>query len=775
MEIQRARRVALRVSLTFWVASVSWLLLSDIVFESMFDLTFDGWTDVAKGVLFVTLVACGMYAYLRRHVRMEQELLEQLSRQADLEAELFQLSPEAMWVYDPETLEILQVNDTMVEVYGRSRDELVGLSVPELSPPTDRAVVSRIVRGLRGRGDPHTWLIVDSDGANRWIEVTSNVIVRDGRQLRLAVGRDVTEQRQTEEALRASERRLAGVLTSMREVAFSIDVAGRRIAYLNDVASELLGRPADELLMPLDEFIEMIVEDDRAAVNAALEEVVSRGWAEVEARFNAPNGNMRVLGLRGRAVMGDDGTVTQIDGVAVDLTRRNELENLVAHQRAFDQLTGLPVRTSLLATIDVSLASTPHTSPRPVLAMFDLDRFGDVNESAGHSAGDKLLVAVAQRIGAVLEPGMVAARVGGDEFALFCPGGLASSSDIGTRLRNAVEGPFLVDTYEFFVSMSVGLAEAEVGDTAEDLIRDAHLAMSAAKARTTGIELFEPVHRSLAMDRIRLDGELRRALANGQLIAVYQPEVDLRTRRIVAVEALVRWHHPSRGLVSATEFVGEAERSNLVADLGDLMLAQAFSQAARWRQRYGDDAPVVWVNLSRRELDDPAVVDRVLVAVDHADVPLAAIGIEITETAFVAEGGQAIRSLARFAEEGVALALDDFGTGWSSLQSLRSFPLTTVKIDQAFVQNVATEVRDRQIVAAIIGMAQGLSLQTLAEGVETEGQLEVLTSLGCDVAQGYLLGRPGSATEIDAVLDTGGVPPALRRGSVTTGGESARQ
>jgi EAL domain-containing protein (putative c-di-GMP-specific phosphodiesterase class I) len=323
--------------------------------------------------------------------------------------------------------------------------------------------------------------------------------------------------------------------------------------------------------------------------------------------------------------------------------------------------------------------------------------------------------------------------------------------------------------------MSVGLAEAEVGDTAEDLIRDAHLAMSAAKARTTGIELFEPVHRSLAMDRIRLDGELRRALANGQLIAVYQPEVDLRTRRIVAVEALVRWHHPSRGLVGATEFVGEAERSNLVADLGDLMLAQAFSQAARWRQRYGDDAPVVWVNLSRRELDDPAVVDRVLVAVDHADVPLAAIGIEITETAFVAEGGQAIRSLARFAEEGVALALDDFGTGWSSLQSLRSFPLTTVKIDQAFVQNVATEVRDRQLVAAIIGMAQGLSLQTLAEGVETEGQLEVLTSLGCDVAQGYLLGRPGSATEIDAVLDTGGVPPALRRGSVTTGGESARQ
>jgi diguanylate cyclase (GGDEF)-like protein/PAS domain S-box-containing protein len=765
---RRATRVALKVSVTFWIAAVLWLLFSDILLAAV-GVEFDGWTDVAKGVLFMTVVALVIYAYLHRRVERETQLLEQIAHQAELEAELFQSSPEAMWVYDPTTLEILEVNETMVDVYGRSRHELLSLTVPDLSPPTDRSTVERVVRDLQDRGDPHTWLIVDSSGLNRWVEVTSNAITLDGRPVRLAVGRDVTAQRSVEDALRASERRLAGVLTSMREMAFTVDVAADRIEWLNDVAAELLGAPLDELIMTVADFVELVVPDDRQSVLSTLDEVVSRGWAETEVRFVAPTGTERILGLRGRAVTDEDGRVTQIDGVAIDLTRRNELEDLVAHQRSFDQLTGLPVRTAFLASIDASLAITAPLVPRPVVAMFDLDRFADVNESAGHTAGDKLLVAVAQRMSAVLEPGMVAARVGGDEFALFCPGGMASSSDIGTRLRNAVEGPFLVGSYEFFVSMSVGLAEAQPGDDAEDLIRDAHLAMSAAKARTTGIELFEPLHRSLAMDRVRIDTELRRAIAEGQLVAVYQPEVDLRTRRVVAVEALVRWRHPTRGLVSAAEFVGEAERSNLVADLGDIMLEHSFGQAARWRARYGEDAPVVWVNLSRRELDDPAVVDRVLVALDRAGVPLEAVGLEITETAFVAEGGEAVRSLGRLADAGLALALDDFGTGWSSLQSLRSFPLTTVKIDQSFVQNVATEVRDRQLVAAVIGMAKGLSLQTLAEGVETAAQLQVLTELGCDIAQGYLLGRPGSAVAIEGVLDLGGVPEALTRAGSRSG------
>lgn len=775
MDSRRARRAALQVSVAFWFASVLWILLSDVVLESLFGISFDGWTDVAKGIAFLTGVAVAIFVYLRRHVTRETTLLDQLAHQADMEAELFQASPDAMWVYDPVTLEILEVNDMMVEVYGRSREELLRCTVPDLSPPTDRSTVERVVRDLRERGDPHTWLIVDAKGANRFVEVTSNAVVRDGRQARLAVGRDVTDHRQTEEALKASERRLAGVLTSMQEMAFTLDVERGEISFLNDVASELLGRSVDDLSMPVDEFVAMVASGDRSVLRAALDEVGTRGWASVEVRFHPPSGGERILGMRSRVVVGDDGDVTQIDGVAVDLTRRTELEDLVAHQQAFDQLTGLPVRTSFLATVDASLAVTAGVSPRPVVAMFDLDRFADVNESAGHSAGDKLLVAVAQRMGAVIEPGMIAARVGGDEFALFCPGGMASSSDIGTRLRNAVEGPFLVDTWEYFVSMSVGLAEAQPGDTAEDVIRDAHLAMSAAKARTTGIELFEPGHRSLAIDRVRLDGELRRAVIDDQLVAVYQPEIDLQTRRIVAVEALVRWLHPSRGLVGAAEFVGEAERSNLVADLGDLMLAQSFAQAATWRERYGAAAPVVWVNLSRRELDDPGVVDRILTAVDCAGVPLDAIGIEITETAFVAEAGEAIRSVRRLADAGLALALDDFGTGWSSIQSLRSFPLTTVKIDQSFVQNVASELRDRQIVAAIIGMAKGLSLQSLAEGVETTAQLDVLTSLGCDIAQGYLLGRPGSAAEIEQVLDAGGVPAALTVRTVAAGGGPGRQ
>ena len=769
-----ARRLAISAASLYGVVAAGWIILSDAGLESVFDVRIEGAGDVVKGLAFVAVTSVVLYLVLRRYEGRLLDLGRRLERQLEIDAQLFRSSPVGMFVYDPDTLEILEVNDWLVEGTGRSRDELRTMLVSDLVPHQDKAHIQRVARSLGPTGDPQVWMHLDAEGGHRWLEVTSHRIHLDGRAARLAVARDVTAQLMAEEALRASERRLASVLSSMQEMAFSIDVGEGRITYLNDVASEVLGMPTSEMLMSIDEFLTFIVPEDRPQVRSALDDVIAMGWAEREIRVVGRDGVARTLRVRGSAVVGDDGRVRQIDGVAVDLTHRQELERLVQHQRSFDQLTGLAVRPAFLAAVDAALAAAPHASPPGVVAMFDLDRFADVNESAGHMAGDQVLVAVAQRIGAVMEPGMVAGRVGGDEFAVFCPPGMVSSSDIGSRLRSAVEGLFLAEGYEFFIGMSVGLAEAERGATAHDLLRDAHLAMSAAKARTSGIEVFEPTHRTQAVDRVRAEGELRRAISQGRLVPVYQPEIDLRTGRLVGVEALVRWDDPERGLVPAAEFVAEAERSNLIIELGDLMLSAALMQAADWHRRFGDAAPVTWVNLSRRELDDPAVVERVAVAIDAAGVPVHLVGIEVTETAFVADGGHGIDSLAALADLGVGLALDDFGTGWSSLQSLKSFPLTMVKIDRSFVSNVVDAIHDRKIVQAVIGMAHGMSLQTIAEGVETHQQLEVLRALGCDVAQGYLLGRPTAADGISSILESGGVPSAMRLRVVRGTGRAER-
>lgn len=759
---RRARDLALRTAVSFLAVAAAWILLSDLAVQSLLDVEIEGRGDALKGLGFVAVVSVLLFLLVARQNRQILSLSQQLEHQVETDAHLFRAHPEAMFVYDPGSLAILEVNSSLVDDTGHSREALLTMAVGDLVPMEDRSVVDRVTRSLDAAGTPHVWAQRCDGAPDRWLEITSHAIALDGRDARLAVVRDVTAQVRAEEALRASERRLAAVLASMQEVAFSIDVVRGEIDYLNEVAAEVLGIPPSELLMSIEEFGELVVPEDRHEVRDALHDVMSKGWAERQIRVVGRDGEVRTLRVRGTGVADADGRIIRVDGVAVDLTRREELERLVAHQRSFDQLTGLTVRSALVAAVDALLLAGSDDDRPAVLAMFDLDRFANVNEAAGHSVGDRVLVAVAERMVSVIEPGMLAARVGGDEFAVFCPAGSTTPEDMGSRLRAAVEGLFQADGYEFFISLSVGLARAEPDSSAEDLLRDAHLAMSAAKARTSGIEVFEATHRTQVADRVRVEGDLRRAISQGRLVAVYQPEVDLVSGRIVGVEALVRWNDPVRGLVAAGEFIAEAERSNLIIDIGDVMLAEALGQAAAWHREMGADAPVVWVNLSRRELDDPGVTERVAVAIDAAGVPVDRVGIEVTETAFVADEAPAIARLGELAELGVGLALDDFGTGWSSLRSLKSFPLTIVKVDQSFVSNVATAVHDRKIVQAIIGMAHGMSMRTIAEGVESMAQLEVLASLGCDRGQGFLLGRPVRAEVVTDLLRAGGVPPAMR-------------
>ena len=758
-----ASAAARKVALTYLVVAGLWIVFSDLIFELAGDPLSTVWGNMIKGLGFVAVTAYVLHVAVSRIYRRQSELDAEIHRQTELEATLFNLSPEAMWVYDPETLELLEVNDTMVRRYGRSRTELLSMRTTDLGPvQSAERIVHRVSGGDRS-GEPNLWLHYGPHGEHRWVEVVSHPVDWKGMVAMLALSRDITAQKRAEDALRFSERRLAGVLTSMQEMAFSIDLITGRIEYLNSVASEVLGRDASELFRTLDDFAAFVHEDDRGHYREAMREVVKEGWVDTEFRIRQVDGSPRTLHVRARGVVGPSGWVEQVDGVAVDITHREELVDLIEHQRSFDQLTGLPNRLSFVRAVDAGMAGGASDLVPPVVALFDLDRFAAVNQAAGHHAGDAVLKAVAERVTAVMAPGMVAARVGGDEFAVFSPPGAMASDELVTVLQDAVDDVFSVGDYEFFVTMSVGLAQPVSSVDAEELLRDAHLAMTAAKARTGGVEHFHPAYRSSITEQVKIEGELRRAISEGELRAVYQPQVSLETDRIVGVEVLARWHHPQRGLVPAAEFIAVAERSGLIVDLGAEILDQACRQAAEWRRRYGESAPRVWVNLSRRELDTSDVATQVTKAIAANGLAPSAIGIEVTETAFVADLGPGIDALEDLAAVGVQIALDDFGTGWSSLQTLKSFPLSIVKLDRVFVTNVGVSVEDTQIAKAVIGMTKGMSLLSVAEGVETGEQLNHLRRLGCDQAQGYLLGRPGPPDKIEEILDTGGKPTVFVR------------
>jgi diguanylate cyclase (GGDEF)-like protein/PAS domain S-box-containing protein len=433
---------------------------------------------------------------------------------------------------------------------------------------------------------------------------------------------------------------------------------------------------------------------------------------------------------------------------AVDVTDRNALDRQLRHQAFHDSLTNLANRALFADRVDHALARA-GTGPGPAMLLLDLDRFKNINDSLGHTAGDELLVAVAERLSDAVRPGDTAARLGGDEFAVFLERveGPVQAAAEAERIRQALAPAYRVSGKEVVVGVSIGIALAEEPTTAGDLLRNADVAMYQAKNEGKGCcRLFKPEMHGAAMRRLELDADLRRALDQGQFRVWYQPKVSLTTGAIVGVEALVRWKHPARGLVLPAEFIRVAEESGLIGPLGGWVLDAACGDVRRWGAE-GLGELDVSVNLSARQLADPSIVARVARVVRSGALSPGRLTLEITESALMADIDLAAERLRALRGLGVRLAIDDFGTGYSSLSYLRRFPVDVLKIDKSFVDDVDHDGPGRSLVEAIVQLARALGLETVAEGVERSSQLSELQLLGCDVAQGFHLGRPMPVAE----------------------------
>ncbi|HUH07986.1 MAG TPA: EAL domain-containing protein [Egibacteraceae bacterium] len=447
-----------------------------------------------------------------------------------------------------------------------------------------------------------------------------------------------------------------------------------------------------------------------------------------------------------------------------DVTEERRLLDALEHQALHDHLTGLPNRTLFDDRLRLAMSRGARRGGSVAVLVLDLDRFQVINESMGHAAGDRLLVAVAQRLAAVLRPGDTASRFGGDRFLVLCDDvrGETELVAIAERISATFSAPFPLGGHEAHVTASVGVALARGDDDPASVLIHADAALNRAKSLGKArYELFDEDLALRAMDRLQLEADLRAALAGGDFLLHYQPIISLADDRVRAVEALLRWQRSDVELVGPVEFLDVAEETGLIVPIGAWVVATACRQAASWQQEWGAEAPRVWINLSARELIEPGLVDMVQGGLTDSGVQPGALGVEITESVLMQDAQTARAVLEQLHQLGIALAVDDFGTGYSSLAYLKRFPMDELKIDRAFIAGLGRDPEDPALVAAMLAMGHALGLDVVAEGIETDEALGEIRTLGGVLAQGFLLGEPGPPALIDAHLSRArrGPPP----------------
>ncbi len=632
-------------------------------------------------------------------------------------------------------------------------------------------------------------LVSDDAGHVRWHGVMSDITARKQVEAEL-------EQRAAQQAAvaRLGERALEGMDTSqlMEEavaaVAEILEVDLTAVVELVPESGALVLRAAFGWPESLVSSLPSGAGPDSQSTYATLAAgpVVVNDW-EHEQRFEMPP-SLRAIGARsgmsvpiegreGRFGMlgvqstrlhefkaGDVDFAQSIANVLADALARQATENDIRHRALHDALTGLPNRVLFLDRIEQALARKRRRGTLTAVLFLDLDHFKLVNDSLGHQHGDELLAAAAPRIKQVVRASDTVARFGGDEFGVLLEDitDERRATETAERIGSVFTRPFVLAGREHFVTASIGIAFAQANESAAELIRDADAAMYRAKEHGRArYELFDEVMRGRAISRLRVENDLRRAVERDELLLHYQPMVSLRDDRIVTVEALVRWRHPERGLIAPLAFIPVAEENGLIEPIGRWVLEQACAQAAKWYHMRPDAPPIsISVNLSPVQLANPRFPDVVAEALDRTGLDPGCLYLELTESSMLHEDETLTDVLQKLKRLGVRLLLDDFGTGYSSLSYLTHLPLDALKVDRSFVDGLGVKPRDSAITEAIIAMSRALSLEVIAEGVESARQADVLRRLGCDIAQGYWFSRPVSESSITALLQRYATLPA---------------
>ena len=568
------------------------------------------------------------------------------------------------------------------------------------------------------------------------------------------------ELRTNEQALQLNQDRLDSILSSLEDVVWSLDPHNLQLLFLNTAVEKVYGRKIAEFLQNIDLWREVIHPEDRERAEEAFNALYSTGRQEIEYKIVWPDGDLRWIRVRARLIVDADGQPNRIDGITTDITERHLIQERLRHDAFHDALTGLANRSLLMDRLQQTIRRSQRRDDILfALLCLDLDRFKVINDSLGHVFGDRLLVAVAQRLKKCQRTGDTVARLGGDEFVIL----LEDIDDndeamrIADRFQQVLKTPIFLDDREIFVTASIGIV---IGNSqtythpeqASDLLRDADIAMYRAKARGQGDrEVFDPSMHAYALKRLQLENDLRRAILlmsapeakHPEFSVHYQPIFSLTNQQIEGFEALVRWQHPEKGFISPADFIPLAEETGLIVMLDRWVLRTACHQLRNWQQQFPDLASLtISVNLSGKHFYQSGLLDFIDRVLQETGLDGRNLKLEITESIVIENTEAATIMLSRLIERGIQVCLDDFGTGYSSLSYLHSFPFSTLKIDGSFVKQLGMEEENDEIVKAIVNLGLILGMNVVAEGVETTEQVAHLRDLNCHCGQGYWFSRP---------------------------------
>jgi diguanylate cyclase (GGDEF)-like protein/PAS domain S-box-containing protein len=654
------------------------------------------------------------------------------------------------------------ISDGCLTVTGYSPEELLfnnKTSFERLIHPEDRQRVrvaseTALSQGKRFEAE---YRIIHRSGAERWVwERSTGLYDAEGRPVAMeGIIQDISSRESTYRALRNAERRYRSLFDNAIEGIFRTSPDGRYLD-ANPALARIYGFDSPLELMNTLSDISAQLYVDPGRRQAFIETIQRNGSVTgFESQVRRHDGRLIWISENARAVHDEFGRLVCYEGTVEDVTELREYKERIERQARYDDLTGLANRSLLRERLQEAIRQAEAARNRFALVFVDLDRFKQVNDSLGHQAGDELLRTMAERLRQAAPEGSTIARVGGDEFVLLVtrmedPTALSLTSQI----LNATSNSWLYRGKRIPVNASVGVAfYPEHGRDPESLLKNADAAMYIAKDQRDGsLQFYNTQLCRQLSERVIIEHRLREAIERDQLVVHYQPRFAMSNGRIMGVEALVRWQVPGEPGLYPPSFIPIAEESGLIIDIGRKVLRTACAQARAWIDA-GHTGLVVSINASQRELQQERFAELVAEMLLEFQLPPGSIELEITESMVVQDAARLVELLHRLRETGVRIAIDDFGTGYSNLRYLQSFPAQYLKIDRSFITDILRSAEDAAIVRSIITLGHSLGMLVVGEGVETQGQMDLLRSLGCDEVQGFLLGRPQAADLMTAQLD----------------------
>lgn len=739
------------------VAGTSWRVLTKIdrddILAPLWTLVF--WVSL---VIFFAIAAVSLAVLLLWRQQRRAHQLAMLVRTAEQDRLLkyfYELPFIGMAITSPDTKRWLRFNDRLCEILGYSREELAVKNWVEVTHPEDigKDIVEfeRIMRG-ESEGYAMNKRYIRKDGSIVIASIDIKCVRTSDRRVDyfVAMIRDITEQEQRKTEALAAQSQLQATLDAIPDLLFELDLDGCCHAY-HSARTDLPAAPVGDLLGK--RISDILPSGAVGIILSALREAGEKGLsAGKQLELQGPQGKLWYeLSVSRKHV--DPGLGPRFIVLARDITERKASEQRILNLAHYDSLTGLPNRALLADRMRVAIQRAARQSARLAVLFVDLDRFKPINDSLGHDIGDQLLKAVAERMLVSVRSVDTVSRVGGDEFVVLL-GEIETTEDaarVAEKLISALSQAYEIEGHELLVTASVGICiYPDNGTQPNVLLRNADASMYSAKeAGRNRYQFYSDDMTARAIERLSLEHDLRGAAQRGEIFMVYQPQIELATRRIVGAEVLMRWRHPAHGLISPARFIPIAEDSGQILLIGEWILVEACRQARRWRDRDILDA-CVSVNVSAvqfRQSDFVRVVER---ALNESGISPNRLELELTESVVMQGVESTVQKLREVEALGVKVAIDDFGTGHSSLSYLRQFTVDRLKIDQSFVRDLPGNADAEAIAAAIVAMGLSLGLRIIAEGIETEAQAEFLQSILCKEGQGYLYARPMVADEFEA-------------------------